>query len=108
MSTAMKRIVLFLLLLLGGGKLHAKPEKPTNRTVNYTLCDGDCLNKAESLEIIAANSTEGQDVFVEIKILNINQPTRRSMSRKDKITTLKKAFIYSHNFTSLINFEMET
>ena len=71
MSTAMKRTILLQLLLLVGGKLYIKAEESIHRKVTYTLCDGDCLNKSDSLEFIAAN-LEGQDVFVDIKIPRVN------------------------------------
>lgn len=87
MSTATKRTVLLQLLLVGG-MLYAKPEESIQRKVNYTLCDGDCLNKHGSLEIIAATNHKGQDVFVDIKIPHINLNINISFHRLQSLTII--------------------
>ena len=78
MSGVEKRTFLLLLFLLASGKLNVKPQIAVNRTVHYTICGSDCQNKYESLETIAVNCTEGQDVYVDIKVphLNLNNSIR--------------------------------
>ena len=86
MSGARERTFVLLFFLLAGGKLDVDAQTAVNRTVHYTLCGLDCQNTDESLETIAANCTEGQEVYIDILASHVYLNSRISFYGSHSLT----------------------